>query len=64
MKECRAVPVESSMKTATSSPGASPQTVRVPPAAGRPFTSTRPAGSLVDAVTVTVPLVAAVVVMP
>ena len=58
------MPVESVMNTATSSPALSPVRVRVPPGATRPLTVTTPAGSDVDAVTVRVPPVAAVVVTP
>ena len=52
MNECRDVPPESSKKTAISSPGVSPVSVRLPPVRIRPLTRTRPAGSLVDAATV------------
>ena len=41
-----------------------PLKVAVPPTSGWPSTHTRPAGSLVVALTVTVPAVCAVVVMP
>jgi hypothetical protein len=52
------------MKTATSSPSVRPVTVLVPPVATRPSTVTTPAGSLVVAVTVSVPAVVAAVVTP
>ncbi len=56
------MPASSTMNTATSSPAAKPVTVALPSASGRPSIQIRPRGSLVVAVTVTVPAVASEVV--
>ena len=57
------MPAESEMITEISSPSVRPVTVVTPSGSGRPLTDTVPSGSLVVAVTRTVPLVTPVVVM-
>ena len=58
------MPAASAKKTAISAPSVRPVTVVLAVVSLRPLTYTRPAGSLVDAETTTVPAVPAVVVMP